>query len=167
FVVYEAHEKCKALGRALETELKSMVIQNLRRLRLARFGTPDEVRFRPVPIRAYIDRWRAALRDRELGARDHDPVAPARAVHAAALADEEPAVVARASVDEALVIDAGEEAGARAARVRLERVEARVLVERAPEGMAGVARGREPEHGLEIVRGSVVQDPDAIADAAQ
>lgn len=68
FVVYEAHEKCKALGRALETELKSMVIQNLRRLRLARFGTPDEVRFRPVPIRAYIDRWRAALRDRELGA---------------------------------------------------------------------------------------------------
>lgn len=61
FVVYEAHEKCKALGRMLESELKSLVIANLRRLRLARFGAHDEVRFRPVAIRAYIERYRAAV----------------------------------------------------------------------------------------------------------
>ena len=66
FVVYEAHEKCKALGRVLEGELKSLVISNLRRLRLTRAGEQDEVRFRPLPIRAYIDRYesRCTLRDR-------------------------------------------------------------------------------------------------------
>lgn len=65
FVVYEAHEKCKALGRQLESELKSMVIANLQRLRLTRSGAAGEVKFRPLPVRAYIDRYRAALESRK------------------------------------------------------------------------------------------------------
>ena len=61
FVVYEAHAKCKALGPMPESEPRSLVIANLRRLRLARFGAHDEVRFRPAAITAYIERCRAAV----------------------------------------------------------------------------------------------------------
>lgn len=61
FVVYEAHEKCKALGPMPESEPRSLVIANLRRLRRARFGVHDAVRFRPVAITACIERYRAAV----------------------------------------------------------------------------------------------------------
>jgi hypothetical protein len=58
-VVYEAHEKCKAMARTLESELKSMVIANLQRFQRLRGGPPD-VRFRPVAIRDYMARYLAA-----------------------------------------------------------------------------------------------------------
>ncbi len=63
YVVYEAHEKCKSLGRQLESELKSMVIANLQYLQRARVGPQPEVRFRPMPVRAYIERYRRARQE--------------------------------------------------------------------------------------------------------
>lgn len=63
-VIYEAHEKCKALGRQLETELRSMVIANLQRLRLTRGNVMPDVRFQPLAIRTYIERWRNAQDER-------------------------------------------------------------------------------------------------------
>lgn len=56
FVIYEAHEKCKALGRSLESELRSMVVANLARHRGSR--RDFDVRFRPLPVHAYIERWK-------------------------------------------------------------------------------------------------------------
>ena len=47
-VVYRAHEYCKALGRRLETELKSMIVANLHRLGLARRANDDAVSLRPL-----------------------------------------------------------------------------------------------------------------------
>lgn len=69
-VVYEAHEKCKAMARTIESELKSMVIANLQRFQQQRGGRPD-VRFRPVAVRDYIARYLAARTERE--ARELDP----------------------------------------------------------------------------------------------
>lgn len=65
FVVYEAHEKCKALGRQLESELRSTVVAHLQRIRRAQFGRADAVRFRPVAIQAYVERYRRALAERD------------------------------------------------------------------------------------------------------
>jgi len=72
-VLYDAHEKCKALGRQLESELRSMVIANLARLRSSHPGVAPDVRFRPLAIRAYIERYARALRhDDALGPGDGD-----------------------------------------------------------------------------------------------
>lgn len=61
-VVFEAHEKCKALARSLESELKSLVIANLQRFQRVRGGRA-EVRFRPLALREYINRYAAARED--------------------------------------------------------------------------------------------------------
>lgn len=62
-VVFEAHEKCKAMARSLESELKSLVIANLQRFQHIRGGRA-EVRFRPVALREYINRSIAARDER-------------------------------------------------------------------------------------------------------
>lgn len=61
-VVYQAHEYCKALGRRLETELKSMIVANLHRLGLARRANDDAVSLRPLNARRFFER-EARLRD--------------------------------------------------------------------------------------------------------
>ncbi len=63
FVVYEAHEKCKAIGRQLNTELRSIVIQNLQGLRNAKDVSPKQVRFLPESVRRHVERTQRALRD--------------------------------------------------------------------------------------------------------
>ena len=63
-VVYRAHEYCKALGRRLETELKSMIVANLHRLGLARRANDDAVSLRPLTAQRFFER-EARLRDPE------------------------------------------------------------------------------------------------------
>ena len=63
-VVYRAHEYCKALGRRLETELKSMIVANLHRLGMARRANDDAVSLRPLTARRFFER-EARLRDPE------------------------------------------------------------------------------------------------------
>lgn len=63
WVIYEAHEKCKALGRQLDTELRSIVIQNLQAIRHARDLDPKDVQFLPLSIRRFVERYRKALDD--------------------------------------------------------------------------------------------------------
>ena len=63
-VVYRAHEYCKALGRRLETELKSMIVANLHRLGLARRASDDAVSLRPLNAKRFFDQ-EAHLRDKE------------------------------------------------------------------------------------------------------
>jgi hypothetical protein len=63
-VVYRAHEYCKALGRRLETELKSMIVANLHRLGLARRASDDAVNLRPLTAERFFDR-EARLRDQQ------------------------------------------------------------------------------------------------------
>jgi hypothetical protein len=55
-VVYRAHEYCKALGRRLETELKSMIVANLHRLGKARRAHDDAVSLRPLTATRYFER---------------------------------------------------------------------------------------------------------------
>jgi hypothetical protein len=62
YVVYEAHEKGKALGRKLESELRSIVVANLQAIRQARLLNRD-VRFEPVKIRDYVQRFGQILRE--------------------------------------------------------------------------------------------------------
>lgn len=47
-VIYTAHEYCKALGRRLETELKSMVVAQL--VRVGRARRPEDVNVRTYPL---------------------------------------------------------------------------------------------------------------------
>ncbi|QDY11130.1 hypothetical protein FJK98_31590 [Micromonospora sp. HM134] len=61
-VVYRAHELCKALGKRLETELKSAIVANLHRLGRARRATDDAVSLRPLSARRYFE-VQARLRD--------------------------------------------------------------------------------------------------------
>jgi hypothetical protein len=63
-VVYRAHEYCKALGRRLETELKSMIVANLHRLGLARRASDDAVNLRPLNAARFFDH-EARLRDQQ------------------------------------------------------------------------------------------------------
>jgi hypothetical protein len=70
WVIYEAHEKCKALGRQLDNELRSIVIANLQGIRRARDLDPKDVQFLPLSIRRFVERYRAAL---AADADDEDP----------------------------------------------------------------------------------------------
>lgn len=56
-VVYNAHENCKALGRMLERELKSMVLDNIKRLRGSRAPNPERVTYLPDSVQNFIKRW--------------------------------------------------------------------------------------------------------------
>jgi hypothetical protein len=60
FVILEAHEKCKALGRQLDNELRSIVIANLQGIRRARDLDARDVQFLPLSIRRFVERYRAA-----------------------------------------------------------------------------------------------------------
>lgn len=57
-VIYAAHEYCKALGRRLESELKSMVVAQLVRVGRARKADDAAVRMRPLDRRQYLERQR-------------------------------------------------------------------------------------------------------------
>lgn len=61
-VIYTAHEYCKALGRRLETELKSMVVAQL--VRVGRARRPEDVTVRTYPLdrNQYLTRQRDAER---------------------------------------------------------------------------------------------------------
>jgi hypothetical protein len=75
FVVYRAHELCKAQGKRLETELKSMIVANLHRLGKARRASDDAVNLRPLSARRYFER-QARLRDeraKEIESGEKDP----------------------------------------------------------------------------------------------
>ena len=61
FVIFEAHEKCKALGRLLDNELRSIVIANLQAIRNVRDLDEKDVQFLPLSIRRFVARYRAAL----------------------------------------------------------------------------------------------------------
>jgi hypothetical protein len=63
FVVFDAHEKCKAMGRKVEAELRSAVISNLQVIRNARGLRAGDVQFLPLPIRRFIERYERARRD--------------------------------------------------------------------------------------------------------
>jgi hypothetical protein len=65
FVIFEAHEKCKALGRGLEAEMRSIVIANLQGLRRARDLQPGDVRFLPLSIRRFVERYAQATQDND------------------------------------------------------------------------------------------------------
>lgn len=62
-VIAEAHEKCKALGGQLEGELRSIVIANLQGIRRARDLKPNEVKFLPLSVRRFVERYHDALGD--------------------------------------------------------------------------------------------------------
>jgi hypothetical protein len=64
YVIMEAHEKCKALGRQLDNELRSIVIANLQGIRRARDLDPRDVQLLPLSIRRFVERYRAALEER-------------------------------------------------------------------------------------------------------
>ena len=64
FVVYRAHELCKAFGKRLEAELRSMVVANLHRFGLTRRATDDAVHLRPLSALQYFER-QARLRENE------------------------------------------------------------------------------------------------------
>ncbi|MFC4122065.1 hypothetical protein [Nonomuraea zeae] len=55
-VIYRAHEYCKALGRQLESELKSMIVAQLHRLGLARRANDSAISLRPEPAHRFADR---------------------------------------------------------------------------------------------------------------
>ncbi len=57
FVVFNAHEKCKALGRKLEAELRSVVIANLQVLKKLRGLKVSDVEFSPISVRKFIERF--------------------------------------------------------------------------------------------------------------
>jgi hypothetical protein len=60
-VVYNAHEMCKALGRQLDTELRSIILANLQGIRHAKHLKPEEARFLPMSVRRYVERYHRAL----------------------------------------------------------------------------------------------------------
>jgi hypothetical protein len=64
-VVFNAHEMCKALGRQLDAELRSIILANLQGIRRAKHLRPDEARFLPISIRRYVERYRRALEVRD------------------------------------------------------------------------------------------------------
>lgn len=62
-VVFDAHEKCKALGRKLEAELRSIVIQNLQVLKRIRTVRGSEIKFVPLSIRRFVERYARAIEE--------------------------------------------------------------------------------------------------------
>jgi hypothetical protein len=64
FVVQQAHETGKSLGRQLEAELRSVVIANLVALRRFKDVKPGDVRLLPMSIRRFVERYRDAIAER-------------------------------------------------------------------------------------------------------
>jgi hypothetical protein len=63
FVIFDAHEKCKSLGRQLEAELRSIVIANLQMLKQARGLRISDVQFLPLSIRRFVERYARMVED--------------------------------------------------------------------------------------------------------
>ncbi len=61
FVVYQAHEYAKHVGKKLESEFKSMVVKRLADRRHSKIN-PNDVDVRPANLRQYILRWMSATR---------------------------------------------------------------------------------------------------------
>jgi hypothetical protein len=72
-VVFNAHEMSKALGRQLDTELRSIILANLQGIRRAKHLPPGEAKFLPMSVRRYVERYRRALEPP-----DDDDVPPER-----------------------------------------------------------------------------------------
>jgi hypothetical protein len=68
FVIYRAHELCKALGRKLESELRSVVIERLLNLKRARGIRASDVAGFLVTKKMFIERFQNAKRQ----SRDED-----------------------------------------------------------------------------------------------
>lgn len=64
YVVQRAHETCKALGRQLQSELRSVVVARLKELRDARAVRERDVSFRPMTTRRFLERFAAAREQR-------------------------------------------------------------------------------------------------------
>jgi hypothetical protein len=62
-VVYNAHEMCKAIGRQLDAELRSIILANLQGIRNAKHLSQEEVEFQPLSVRRYVERYKQALRE--------------------------------------------------------------------------------------------------------
>lgn len=60
-VVYNAHEMCKAIGRQLDAELRSIILANLQGIRNAKHLSQAEVEFQPLSVRRYVERYKQAL----------------------------------------------------------------------------------------------------------
>lgn len=56
YVVYEAHEKCKALGHKLESELRQAIAERLSYLKALRGLPVPKVQIEPVSVRDYLNR---------------------------------------------------------------------------------------------------------------
>jgi hypothetical protein len=61
YVVYEAHEKCKALGHKLESELRQAIAARLSQLKASRGKTTSKVEIEPVSKNAYLKTMRRLL----------------------------------------------------------------------------------------------------------
>lgn len=72
FVTFDAHEKCKAIGRQLESELRSIAVANLQALRNLRNLKLSDVEFVPLSIRRFIERFADVVRDDEKRDPDKD-----------------------------------------------------------------------------------------------
>jgi hypothetical protein len=62
-VIFDAHEKCKALGRQLEAELRSVVIANLQALKNVRSIRVSDVEFLPLSIRRFVERYARVMEE--------------------------------------------------------------------------------------------------------
>lgn len=62
-VIYLAHEHCKALGRQLESELKSSIVAQLQQIRGARAHRVGDVELLPVPVEDVVRRYIKAVED--------------------------------------------------------------------------------------------------------
>jgi hypothetical protein len=63
FVIFEAHEKCKAIGRQLEAELRSIVVANLQGLKNARSVKDGDVKFKPITLRRFVERFARSVEE--------------------------------------------------------------------------------------------------------
>ena len=66
FVIFDAHEKCKALGKKLDLELKSVVIARLQELKQLRFKAANVI-FQPVKIVDFVKQAKKLLLPSENG----------------------------------------------------------------------------------------------------
>jgi hypothetical protein len=60
-VIYTAHEHGKALGKQLESELRSWIVARLQNIRKIRAIRPSDIELLPVPIKEYVNRYKKAI----------------------------------------------------------------------------------------------------------
>ena len=72
YVVYEAHEKCKALGHKLESELRQAISARLSQLKASRGALAPKVDIEPISKGDYLSRMRKLLGPTDEGGRPED-----------------------------------------------------------------------------------------------